>query len=470
MADQTIEEKILNWIDAHKTEILEGIQGNIRIPSVKGEPAEGAPFGRETRDALNHAVSLGEHYGLAGKHLDGYASHLEWLPEGVEATAPIIGVLGHVDVVPVGEGWVRPPFGAEIEDGILYSRGAIDDKGPIISALFGLIAVKETGAPSLRRVRVIFGADEESGFGCVKHYFAHEEMPETGFTPDGAFPLIHAEKGISDIVLSASIPQTSDAISLAGITAGNRTNMVPDRAVATITGSPDVLNGIAAQFGEYERVTAELSDDGLHITATGLSAHGSTPDDGVNAVAVLTRALGQVGLPETQAALVESIQQWASDTTGGALGIAWKDDVSGPLTSNLGVVSTDERVRLTFNIRYPVTDSLARITEAIGKTAESAGFVVDTVKDAPPLYVPLDDPLVATLLDVYRGQTNDMRPAMTMGGGTYARSMRKGVAFGPGLPPTPGGPHQSDECWPIDELISATKIYALAIVRLANLP
>jgi succinyl-diaminopimelate desuccinylase len=470
MAETTLEAKILNWIDDHRDEIIEGIQENIRIPSVKGEPADGAPFGQSTRDALDNAIKLGERYGLVGKHLDGYASHLEWVAEGVAPDAPIVGVLGHVDVVPPGSGWVRPPFGAEIEDDILYSRGAIDDKGPILSALFGLIAILKAGAPSLRRVRVILGADEESGFGCVNHYFAHEEMPETGFTPDGDFPLVHAEKGITDIVLSSPIPAGNGTVSLVGITAGNRTNMVPDRAVATFTGSLDALNDIGAAIKDIDAVSAELSGDTLSVTAIGVSAHGSLPELGVNAVAVLTHALRSVALPQQLATFLATIENWATDTTGAALGIAWSDEVSGPLTSNLGVVATDGEVRLTFNIRYPVTDDIERIKEEIGKNAVAAGFSVASVRDAKPLYVPLDDPLITTLLDVYRTQTGDMRPAMTMGGGTYARSMVKGVAFGPGLPSIPGGPHQSDECWPIHNLIDATKIYALAILRLANLP
>lgn len=441
----------------------------MQIPSVKGAAEPNAPFGRETRAALENAVALGEKYGLTGKHLDGYASHLEWIPDGVSTSAPIVGILGHVDVVPAGSGWSHGPFDAVVENNILYGRGAIDDKGPTLAALFGVIAAKEAGAPSLRRIRVILGADEESGFGCVRHYFAHEEMPETGFTPDAMFPLIYAEKGIVTVVLSRPAQEREEGVVLTALNGGNRSNMVPDSAVATLSGDPTELQVLGNMLTEHG-ISTEYSERVLTVRASGRSAHASTPDEGVNAIAVLAKRLGDANLPADQKSMLQTISRWACDTTGRELGIAWHDDISGPLTSNLGVAETDSRIRLTFNLRYPVTDSLERIQSGIENSARDSGFVIDAVVDAPPLYVPLDDPLVSTLLGVYREHTGDMRPPVSMGGGTYARAMRKGVAFGPALPSTPSGPHQADECWPLDDIIAATKIYALAIIRLANLP
>ena len=121
------------------------------------------------------------------------------MPNGLRPVSPrmrrLSASLAHVDVVPAGDGWTHPPFGAEIDDGKIYARGAIDDKGPAMAALWAILAVKECGVPLTHRLRLILGADEESGFECVKHYFAHEEMPVTGFTPDAMFPLVYAEKG-----------------------------------------------------------------------------------------------------------------------------------------------------------------------------------------------------------------------------------------------------------------------------------
>ena len=164
---------------------------------------------------------------------------------------------------------------------------------------------------------------------------------------------------------------------------------------------------------------------------------------------------------------------WAEDTTGAALGIAGKDEVTGPLTCNLGVAELgDGQVSLTFNIRYPVTWNSEDLRKRLVTGIASSGWTLTSLTDQPPLYVPLDDPLVTTLLEVYRAETGDQTAPMTMGGGTYARAMANGIAFGPEFrdrDPLDGGPHEKDECWPVEHLIRATKIYAKALARLASL-
>jgi len=467
-----IDQQVSEWIEAHRAEIVETTQALLRIPSVEGAPAPGAPFGAETRQALENAVRVGERFGLTPKHLDGYASHAEWIAPGVAPDAPIVGVLAHVDVVPAGSGWSHPPFGAEIENGKIYARGVTDDKGPAMAALWAVLAVKECEVPLTRRIRLILGANEESGFECVKHYFAHEEMPVTGFTPDAMFPMVYAEKGIANAVLTHPAPPEGGHIHIASFGGGQRPNMVPDTAEAVLQ-DPAPRAAVIARLNAVVGVTTEEIEDGdLHVTAKGVSAHGSTPENGVNAVAVLCDALLLLDHQEDQRQLIRQIQAWASDTTGGTLGIAGRDDIAGPLTCNLGVaVLEGGKMSLTFNIRYPVTWNSDTLRECLEIGTSSSGWVLESLSDQPPLYVPLDDPLVATLLQVYRDETGDQTSPLTMGGGTYARSMVKGIAFGPSFPnadPADGGAHEKDECWPIEHLIRATKIYARALARLAS--
>ena len=470
-----IDEQVSAWVDAHRSEIVETTQAILRIPSIEGEAAPGAPFGVETRQALDYALNVAGRHGLTTKNLDGYAAHAEWAAPGVGADAPIVGALAHVDVVPAGDGWTHPPFGAEIDSGKIYARGALDDKGPAMSALWALLAVKECGVPLTRRIRVILGADEESGFGCVKHYFAHEEMPVTGFTPDAMFPMVYAEKGIANAVLTRPAPPEGQRIHLVSLSGGQRPNMVPDSAEAVLQ-SPTPLAAAIARLNSVVGITTEEIGEGrLKVTAAGVSAHGSTPDQGVNAVAVLCDALLLLDHEEDQIDVIQQIHEWAEDTTGAKLGIAGRDDVAGPLTCNLGLASlvngSEEKATLTFNVRYPVTWNQDTLRERLEKGIAESGWALAEFTDQPPLYVPLDDPLVATLLDVYRAETGDQTAPMTMGGGTYARAMTKGIAFGPSFPDaddTDGGPHEKDECWPVAHLIRATKIYAKALARLAS--
>jgi len=466
------DQQVSEWIEAHRQEIVETTQALLRIPSVEGAPAPGAPFGAETRQALDYALSVTARYGLTTKNLDGYAAHAEWTAPGVAPDAPIVGALAHVDVVPAGEGWSHPPFGAEIAGGKIYARGATDDKGPAMAALWALLAVKECGVPLTRRIRLILGANEESGFGCVKHYFAHEEMPVTGFTPDAMFPLVYAEKGIANAVLTRSAPPEGGPIHLASLAGGQRPNMVPDTAEAVLQ-NPSPRAAVVARLNAVVGVTTEdMESDDLRVTAKGVSAHGSTPENGVNAVAVLCDALLLLDHEEDQIAVIQQMRAWAEDTAGGTLGIAGRDDVAGPLTSNLGVAALEDgRVSLTFNIRYPVMWNSETLRACLEAGIAGSGWSLDSLTDQAPLYVPLDDPLVATLLQVYRDETGDETAPLTMGGGTYARSMRKGIAFGPSFrdaDPADGGAHEKDECWLVEHLIRAAKIYARALARLAS--
>lgn len=465
-------QKLSAWVDAHRAEIVDTTQAVLRIPSVGGEAAPGAPFGAETRQALDYALSVAQAHGLATKNLEGYAVHAEYAAPGVAADAPIVGALAHLDVVPPGEGWAHPPFGAEIADGKIYARGAIDDKGPAMAALWAILALKACDVPLTRRLRLILGANEESGFQCVKYYFAHEEMPVTGFTPDAMFPLVYAEKGIANAVLIHPAPPEGERLHIVQMTGGQRPNMVPDTAEAVLQSQTPWAAIVARLNAVIGISTEELTDGTLRIVAKGVSAHGSTPDAGVNAIAVLCDALLLLDHQEDQVALIQQICKWAEDTTGAALGIAGQDDVTGPLTSNLGIAALQGgQAALTFNIRYPVTWNLEAVKQRLEQGIAGSGWKLDSLSDQPPLYVPQDDPLVATLLEVYRAESGDETAPMTMGGGTYARAMAKGVAFGPEFrdkDSRDGGPHEKDECWPVEHLIRATKIYAKALARLAE--
>ncbi|MDR3710144.1 MAG: dipeptidase PepV [Capsulimonadaceae bacterium] len=456
----TIDKQLDEWINARRDEIIVSAQDLIRIPSVLGPAAPGAPFGIEPLRALEYVRDLCDGHGLTTKIVDGYAMHAQLGDSG-----RLIGVLSHVDVVPAGEDWTYPPFGAVLADGKLYGRGALDDKGPGIASLYAMFAVQAAGVKLKSRIRAILGADEETGFRCVDYYFKHEEMPEIGFTPDGSFPAIYAEKGIATPVLRSRIPSTSDAIKLIEFSAGARSNMVPDRAVAKLTGNPALFSSV--KTAAEAPVRAAVEGEALVVRAYGVSAHASYPHEGINAVGLLTEWLIGSGLVPGLQDWLTTLRSFAVDNTGAPLGIAGRDEIVGPLTSNLGVVATDgEELTATFSVRYPVTWKSEQIKASIARTV-TGGFELVGLTDSPPLYVPKDDPLVKTLMEVYRAETGDDGPPKTMGGGTYARSLRKGVAFGPNFPGFPDVAHKADEFWYIDELITSTRIYAKALIRLA---
>lgn len=470
-ADPEIQ-KLYDWVDAHQEEIVTALVGVLKIRSLEDVAAPNAPFGVEVREALDYTLNLCRDLGFTVKDVDGFAGHAEF-----GTGAEMVASLGHLDVVPEGDGWEFPPYGAMIKGGYIYARGASDDKGPTYASLFGAAAVMACGLPVKRRIRVIFGCNEESGFQCVEHYFnvANEERPVLGFTPDSGFPLIFAEKGIANLILEKALPTDDRPLKIVSASGGRRPNMVPDSATARLEGTAEAITEAEILLKKFWDKNVSVVRDGaaLTVTATGKSAHGSRPSAGDNAIARLGKALTNLELAESDIWL-----DWvneSNDPTGDALGIAHRDDVAGPLTSNLGILeyTADSKVRLTYNIRYPVTWDITALLAANKPIIDANEWTLADYEDQPPLYVPLDKEPVATLLRVYREASGDTESQPeTMGGGTYARATPFTVAYGAHFPTSTdnyGPAHEPDECISINTLLNATKIYATALYELANL-
>lgn len=184
------------YIDSLKDEIIAKTCNLINIPSVSEETNNpNMPFGKYANKALDYALNLGNKLGFRTKNIDGYCSYIEF-GEG----DTLLGIIGHLDVVPSGDGWNTPPFEATIKDNKIYGRGAIDDKGPVVASLYAMKAIKDNMNINCR-VRLILGINEEKAWKCIKHYKEVEELPTIGFSPDADFPCIYAEKGICTIYI-----------------------------------------------------------------------------------------------------------------------------------------------------------------------------------------------------------------------------------------------------------------------------
>lgn len=464
----------MEWLqiaEQRQQELIEDLQKLIQIQSVLDEKqaTEQAPFGPGPKQALEWLLDKGTQQGMITKNVDHMAGHIE-MGEGDE----IVGILCHVDVVPAGDegNWHYPPFQGVVADGKLYGRGAIDDKGPTMAAWLAMKMIHDARIPLKKRVRMIIGTDEESGFRCVDRYFQKEQMPTIGFAPDAEFPLINAEKGIAAIVFSQKTkPQVNEQ--LVTFKAGQRSNMVPDVAEAVIE---NVSEEIDSQFQEYlqkNQVAGSLLNEGNRyiIRVNGKSAHAMEPEKGVNAAILLASFLNSVLTTPAATQFTQFIaQHFAKDCYGESLGLDFADDVSGKLTLNPGIVTFDcERGGdIVVSMRYPVTYAFDdRITLTQHRLSDSA-FTLDVQSNSIPHYVPADDDLVQTLEAVYRKYTGDHEtPLLSTGGGTYARVMQKGVAFGMLFPGEPELAHQANEYVVVDNLVKAAAIYAEAIVRLA---
>ncbi|HDX9579194.1 TPA: dipeptidase PepV [Bacillus pseudomycoides] len=465
----------INWmqeVEKRKDALIHDVQQFLQIKSVWEEETakEGAPFGEGVAKALSFMLDKGETDGFLSKNLEGYAGHLE-MGQGEE----IVGILCHVDVVPEGDGWTTPAYSADIRDGKIFARGAIDDKGPTMAAYYAMKIVKELGLPLSKRVRMILGTDEESNWKCVDHYFKHEEMPTMGFAPDADFPIINAEKGICDLyVVQNKKEYVAGENELVSFSSGRRLNMVPDFAEAVLTSKKAVE--LASQYEKYvqegkKNGKAIVEGNTVTLQIKGVSAHGSTPEQGENAGLTLVNFLTTISLDEQGVAFASlAAETFTNDTLGEKAGIAYADEITGPLTVNVGLLSytKEEGGKLGLNIRYPVTTNLEGTLQTLTNYVNAKDFAITNVSDSRPHHVDKDHALIRTLQRVYEEQTGEKAELLAIGGGTYARSLEAGVAFGPLFPGKEELAHQKDEYIEIEDLLKATAIYAHAVYELAK--
>ena len=444
-------------------QLLSCLQENLRIPSVQGEAQADAPYGLEVRRCLEHILNAAEKLGFHTVNVD---NHLGWCEygEGEE----MVAVLGHLDVVPAGDGWSFDPWGGEIRDDRIWGRGTMDDKGPSIAALFALAAIRDCGLPLRRRIRLLFGCNEETGSADVKYYLAKGgEIPVMGFTPDGEYPVINGEKGIINATFSRTLHQSGE-IRLLSIHGGTAPNVVPASACAKLSCSQELARKIVKLTSPKVRYTA--TDYGLFVEADGVSAHGSTPGLGENAIGRLMMALDTLPLEGELAEAVHFLSETLGmESNGQSAGIHLCDDVSGELTLNWGTLEADaEKMSLKINYRYPVTKTYEDCAPILNGRFSDAGFMKEAELHKEKLYIPESSELVQTLLSVYKTHTGLDGTAKCIGGGTYAKMLPNILAFGPIFPGDEVREHKPDEFLEIPKLMKNAQIIAAAMYEMAK--
>lgn len=448
---------------AMQEDLLACLQENLRIPSVEDTPAEGAPYGIACKESLNHVLKVADELGFRTENVDG---HMGWCEYG--DGEEMIAVLGHLDVVPAGDGWSFDPWGGEIKDGRIFGRGTMDDKGPSIAALYALAALRDSGLPLKRRVRILFGCNEETGARDVKYYLAHGgEIPVMGFTPDAEYPVINGEKGIINVTYARSYQQSGE-LKLVSIDGGTAPNVTPAAASAVLACSANMAEKLTGLV--FPKVTITACEGGVRVDAEGVSAHGSTPQQGENAIGRLVMALD--AMPFTG-----DVKDWihflstklGMETNGKSAGIYLHDEVSGELTLNWGTLRADEgQLSMIINYRYPVTKDYSSCAPALDALFTSAGFVKEKELHKPKLYVPADSDLVKILLKVYKDHTGIDGKPICIGGGTYAKALPNILAFGPIFPGDEVREHKPDEFIEIPKLMKNAQIIASAMYEMAK--
>ena len=472
MMDTMYEKQINAYFDDPEVErrLIEGASRLIAIRSVKGEPAPGMPFGEGPGRALEEALELCREMGLAAENLDGYVGTAD-LNSGETA----LHILGHVDVVGEGTGWtVTGPYEPKVADGMLYGRGAIDDKGPIVAVMLAMKAVKELGLPVTRNARLILGTDEESGSADLPHYFAgHPYAPYT-FTPDAEFPVINTEKGSYRPVLTKSWPAEEALPRVTGLHGGFRFNVVSPEARAQVAGLraadvAELCRRTAEETGT--ELTAEDRPGGVEILCRGVGSHAAFPWDGRNANTALLDLLDRLPLADVESTrTIRALHRCFphGDDYGRALGVAQEDEISGVLTLVFSVVDLDETgLTARFDSRTSLNASDDNCRRVVERALGGYGIQVEGEME-PPHHTPADSPFIQTLLRAYEQYTGQKGECIAVGGGSYVHNIPGGVAFGCKMPGFEPHMHGADERIGVKDLLTAGKIFTQVIAQLCR--
>lgn len=466
-------EKLDKIVDSLKDELVQDLQRWVSVPSVQGTPAENAPFGEANRRMLDMALEDARRYGFEVRDIDGYAGDIS-----LGSGAQTMGMLCHLDVVPAGDGWKHDPWGGEIEDGKLYGRGTMDDKGPALCALYAMRAVRDAGIPLKDGVRLILGCDEETGMSDMRYYASKLKMPDYGFSPDADFPVINIEKGGLNMLLSKVTGGEEGAeIPVYSLYAGERPNVVPATAKAVVglkayslEQLSEKVNAIAKAHPGFNLECVSAGEGKAEICAKGVNAHASTPHLGVNAAGMLLIALKELcaggGSRAAIAMLADAI---GMEGDGKSLGIFCEDELSGPLTCNLGILRYDgNEISAHVDIRYPICADETTMLGQAAMTVSAANMGVTRLDGRKPHHIPAEHKIVRGLLKVYHDVTGNEAYAFAIGGGTYSRMMPNTVAFGLNFPGDMDTCHMPDEYIDIEKMMLSVRVFAHAIAELAG--
>lgn len=457
-------------VEKRKEELMADLFSLLEINSERDDSKADAkhPFGPGPVKALEKFLEMAERDGYKTRNIDNYAGDFEF-GEGEE----VLGIFGHLDVVPAGSGWDTDPYKPVIKDEKLYARGSSDDKGPTMACYYGLKIIKELGLPTSKKVRFVVGTDEESGWGDMDYYFAHNGLkdPDFGFSPDAEFPIINGEKGNITEYLHFTGANAGDVV-LESFAGGLRENMVPESATAVISGlTKDDLEASLSAYTAAEGLRGEVveADGKLSVTIYGKSAHGSTPEAGVNGATHLARFLSVYDFEDgAKAYLQVAGEVLHNDFSGEKLGVAYIDDKMGALSMNAGVFKFDKKAddnTIALNFRYPKGTDKETIKAKLEEIAGVASVSLSEHEHTPH-YVPMEDELVQTLLSVYEKQTGLKGYEQVIGGGTFGRLLKRGVAFGAEFPGDENTMHQANEYMPLTNIYRSAAIYAEAIYEL----
>ncbi len=461
-----ITKKMDEYLSIHKEEILDIILSLAKYPSIMEEAADGAPFGKPCRECLDACVSVMNRYGFDAKVSSDGSYGLASFGSGDKT----IGIFSHTDVVPVSpEDWIyTKPFSPKRMGDVLIGRGVEDNKSGVAIAIFAVKLLEYAGLTPKSRISVFLGSNEECGMADIEQYAKENKMPDVSLVPDADFPVSFGEKGIC----RAHIIPDGKFREICEFSGGTAYNIMLDKLLVKIKYNDKLYSELCEKAKDNKFLDCEKDGDFIIVHASGLPKHAASPEGGVNAAQVASKALCECeALCENDRKLLCEIETLTGDFYGEKLGIACSDDCFGKLTSVNGICSLEDGIpNIALDIRYGTGITAEELEKKILSKYPKAHIHENKAGFA----IPRDDKIAKRLERVYAELSGDPEAkGFYMGGGTYARFLKNAFSVGtqagyikndiPELPEGHGGAHQSDEILRINQFIEAIKVVALMI-------
>lgn len=431
------DEKITRWIEDHRREIIDKWMALIRVPSVRGEARENAPFGVECDKALTLAASWYDN--AVVNHKDGYA----YADYGTGEK--LIGIFGHSDVVPVGEGWLfTEPFNPVIKEGTLIGRGSTDNKNGVLASWCVLNILKDLNVPTKHRIRAFIGSNEESGMGDIEAYVKNEQMPDLSIVPDSTFPCSVGEKGILRM-WAKSRDVLQEVTEFQG---GSAFNSVLDQVKVTL------------KCGES-------------FETRGVAKHAGSPEGSVNAAHLAAQKL----LNTADGALMANACKVLESPYGEGLGIVHTDEEFGRTTFANGMVKIEDgHLCISLDIRYGASLDPKVLEEKLAAGWDALGFDITYMNNRPGFSVSAS-PVPGIFKKLYEEATGTEKENYRMAGGTYSRYLKNSFTTGTILPGYPGmelpaghgSAHGKDEAASVEGFLAGIKLLVKYVLACDNL-
>lgn len=462
-------DKIDAYFEDCEAEFVESLAKLVAIRSVVGQAEEGMPYGRGPAEALALGLEMAASAGLATRNLDNQVGIVD-----LNDKESNLGILCHLDVVDVGEGWNTPPFSATIENGMIYGRGVNDDKGPAVAALYAIKAVKDLGIPLKYNVRLVLGTAEETGSSDITYYLSREDPPPNVFSPDGNFPVVNTEKGSLRVTFTKSWAPSDELPRIVSVKGGQVRNVVPGKAEAVVEGLPveeieSVCNRVGIMTGAAYSIAER--DGTVEILAHGHAEHASTPEKGCNAITAMLAVLTELPLAGCEGStMIKAVNDLFphGDYYGSAIGIAQSDAISGPLTLSFDIYEqTLTGLKGYIDSRTPLCTTRENSFEIVKQKFDALGVKIDS-RIMRPHHTPCESEFIQVLLQVYEEYTGNKGYCEAVGGGTYVHTINGGVCYGAGMPGFESNVHGANERMPIKDLITAAKIFAQVIIEICK--